>query len=243
MRVIEAYFNVDYKSWCSSDGSPLPPHVHPAVGIESTLLRIHLVHNNGVEFTDLALTNTFESRLVTALGSTGTTLALASASDFNVSGDWPESSLGAGDGTNVLEGRISIRLNCATTELATALGTSSSRRYWFTLTIKLSGVVVGGYNEEILACNTPYGALTPVPITGLQYGIATITNGESSVVVTPASSVGDYGLTCTLIAPTGSTDNITIANVIVSADKSQFTVYLTSPVPSTGWKVSYQYVR
>lgn len=240
MRIVEAYFCVDTVKWCASDGSPLLPRSMPSFGIANTLLRLHLIHSDGTVFEDLSSTTTFTATIYTSFATSGVRVVQTSEANINIPADWVETL--ESEGINIAQGRIAVRLNCATTEMVEQLGEKVSGLYWLSIVSYVSGIPVETFSTQVVCRNVPDASgVSPVPVTSVLKGVVNVSVGSDFVNI--VADVTDCSPVCTLIAPLGDTNNIGVSNVIYSTDRLSFTVYFTAPVPTEGFQIAYLGIR
>jgi hypothetical protein len=233
-RVAEHYLNVDTMQWCASNGSPLVPRSIFSTCVDKILLRLHLIHGDGSVYTGIDAAYTFRAIIATLASTAGVTVVSSANTEFNIDGDWDESE--TVPGVNVAEGRICVRLDCATVEMVQELGTKVLERFWFTLSL-IVGTPVAHFVLPVVCKNANTSSLSPLPITTTIVGVVSVPQDSYSVTVEVSVATGTP--VCTLLAPVGDLNNITIANVQCATDKTSFTVLLSSPVPTTGFRISY----
>jgi hypothetical protein len=223
-RIIEAYINVEARTWCASDGSYIPPRSIPNVAQDHVLFRLHLVNNDGTIYNRLTETNTFTFGLLY-----GTTL-LALGADVNQEADW--------DDLDVTEGRICFNIETNTVEMATLLVGQMLEHITFTIQVKSGSAYVDNYVLPMVANNAQTSEFVPTPVVGTTTGTVNVASDVFSITVGATVPAGVTPL-CTVLAPLGDTNNIGIANVQVAADNSSFTVYFTATIPTAGFKLFY----
>lgn len=223
-RVIEAYINVEARTWCASDGSYLPPHSIPNVAQDHVLFRLHLVNNDGTIYDRLTGTNTFRFAIL------HNTTLLALGTDVNQAADW--------DDLDVTEGRICFNIETNTVEMSTVLSDKILEHVSFTLHVKEGSVYVDNYVLPMVANNAQTSEFVPTPVIGTTTATVNINSDVSSIVVSTTVPNGVTPL-CTVLAPLGDTNNIGVANVQVAVDNSSFTVYFTATIPTSGFKLFY----
>jgi hypothetical protein len=233
-RVAEHYLNVDTMQWCASDGSPLVPRSIFSTCVDKILLRLHLTNDDGTVYTGIDESSTFEGIIATLADSSGAIVVSSATDQFNIAGDWDESD--TTEGVNVAEGRICVRLDCTTVEMVRELGTKVLERYWFTLSL-IVGSPVEHFVLPVVCKNANTRGLSPLPIATTLVGVVSVPQDAYSVTIAVSTALGTP--VCTLLAPVGDLNNITIANVQCATDKTSFTVLLSSAVPTTGFRISY----
>lgn len=223
-RVIEAYINVEARTWCASDGSYLPPHSIPNVAQDHVLFRLHLVNNDGTVYDRLTGTNTFRFAILY----NDTLLALGA--DINQASDW--------DDLDIAEGRICFNIETNTVEMSTVLSGKILEHVSFTLHVKEGSVYVDNYVLPMVANNAQTSGFVPTPVIGTTTATINIDAGVTSTVVVATVPPGVTPL-CTILAPLGDTNNIGVANVQVAVDSESFTVYYTATIPTSGFRLFY----
>lgn len=223
-RVIEAYINVEARTWCASDGSYIPPRSIPNVAQDHVLFRLHLVNNDGTIYDRLTETNTFTFGLLY-----GTTL-LALGADVNQEADW--------DDVDATEGRICFNIETNTVEMADLLSGKILEHITFTIHVKDGSTYVDNYALPMVANNAQTSEFVPTPIIGTTTATVNINSEVSSIMIAVTVPAGVTPL-CTVLAPLGDTNNIGVANVQVAVDNSSFTVYFTATIPTSGFKLFY----
>lgn len=230
MRIVERYYDMEGQYWCDASGAMLPPRQQPFVGVEKVLFRLHLLDGEVSPY-PIASDVSFEAALATSFTS-GVVLMRALNDAFNIPSDWTGS-----DGLCLSLGRITVQCNFCTNPMVSEMSGIETDRFPFQIYLYDTVGNVDHINNKILVQNMfSVGGAIPVPVT-YQKGIVDVTEASESVTIVADVSTA-YPMP-TLIAPVGDTNNVFIANVQLAVDKASFTVYFSSPIPTTGFKVSY----
>lgn len=243
------YFNVDRGYWSDELGNVLLPTQIPRFSLyEKSVLKLNLIHDGGTEVEDYAETQIFsfvcfDYEGSPVIASDNTKINSDEAKEYWVE-ETGEDNVITVKGANTAKGRFAIILDCATTELKSALTGYVSCFFNSEFTISEGTTIIAVQSEKCYFNNVSGDSGV---VDGIVFGNP-VTNYEKDIPVGSDyvildESTDTYSLSgAIIVAPEEGSEVYFITNVS-KVEGSLFKVFINATVQEEGHKLSYTLIK